>query len=417
MITTNINDPGLVPRTSYLEPRTSNLQFMDITPRDIHAKFKEIFHREPLVIRAPGRINLIGEHTDYNDGFVMPAAVDKEIFFGVSPSDDQRSVIYSVKYDERFEVKLDDIKPVEMPRWANYLLGVLHQFQANGYPVRPFYCVFGGNVPLGAGMSSSAALECGFAFAISEMNSLNVPKLKIVNMAQWAEHHYAGVKCGIMDQFASVMGKKESVIVLDCRSLEHHYAPLELKDYGIVLCDTKVKHSLVDSEYNMRRRECESGIEKLRVHYPEVQSLRDVSVDMLEIHRDEFEGKVYQRCLYVVEEIMRVREASNDLRQGDLAAFGKKMFETHTGLSTLYQVSCKELDFLVGEARGLPGVIGARMMGGGFGGCTINIVRKDVTETFIGRMTMLYKQAFNIDMAAYKVTVVDGVGRVPEIRM
>jgi galactokinase len=384
---------------------------MEITPRDIQAKFNEIFHREPLVMRAPGRINLIGEHTDYNQGFVMPAAVDKEIFFGVSPSDDQRSVIYALKYDERFEVNLHDIKPVERPRWANYLLGVLHQFRENGYPVRPFYCVFGGNVPLGAGMSSSAALECGFAFAIREMNLLNVPKMKIITMAQWAEHHYAGVKCGIMDQFASVMGRKGNVIVLDCRSVEHHYAPLDLKHYGIVLCDTKVKHSLVDSEYNMRRRECESGVEKLRAHYPEVQSLRDASVDMLERHRDEFEGNVYQRCLYVVQEIMRVQEASKDLRHGDLVAFGKKMFETHMGLSALYQVSCKELDFLVGEARGFPGVIGARMMGGGFGGCTINLVKTGQIEPFISHMTSRYKAEFKIDMPAYKVNIVDGVGR------
>ena len=384
---------------------------MDLTPRDIQSKFKEIFNDEPLVVRAPGRINLIGEHTDYNDGFVMPAAVDREIFFGVSRSKDQRSVVYAINYNEQFEINLDDIKPVGAPRWANYLLGVLYQFRENGYRVNPFYCVFGGNVPLGAGMSSSAALECGFAFAMSELNLLHVPKLKMIAMAQWAEHHYAGVKCGIMDQFASVMGKKGNVIVLDCRSLQHHYVPLDLKDYGIVLCDTKVKHSLVDSEYNTRRRECEAGIARLRTRYPQVQSLRDVSKDMLETHRREFEGKVYQRCLYIVEEIARVPEAAKDLQHSDLAAFGRKMFETHKGLSTLYQVSCNELDFLVTQAVEFPGVLGARMMGGGFGGCTINLVKTDRIESFIAHMTFRYKAEFKIDMPAYSVNIVDGVGR------
>ena len=385
---------------------------MDLTPRDIQLKFREIFNGEPLLIRAPGRINLIGEHTDYNDGFVMPAAVDKEIFFSVGGSYDGRSIIYSIDFNERFEANLDEIDPVEAPRWANYLLGVLHQFRENGYRITPFYCVFGGNVPLGAGMSSSAALECGFAFAMSELNALDVPKMKIITMAQWAEHHYAGVKCGIMDQFASVMGKRGNVIVLDCRSLEYQYAPLDLSDYRIVLCDTRVKHSLVDSEYNMRRMECEEGVAALKKHYPRVQSLRDVSADMLEAHRSALEGKVYQRCLYVVEEISRVQVAREILERGDLMAFGKKMFQTHEGLSALYEVSCPELDFLVSEARKFPAVIGARMMGGGFGGCTINLVQRSAVESFIEQITSRYKTAFDIDMPTYQVNIADGAGIV-----
>ncbi|MEX2231590.1 MAG: galactokinase [Cyclobacteriaceae bacterium] len=390
---------------------------MDLLPSDIQLKFLEIFNKEPLVIRAPGRINLIGEHTDYNDGFVMPAAIDKEIFFGIGASDDQRSVIYSIKYNERIEVDLNDPRPVNEPRWANYLLGVLFQFKENGFPVKPFYCVFGGNVPLGAGMSSSAAMECGFAFALSEFNLLNVPKLKMITMAQWAEHHFVGVKCGIMDQFASVMGKEGNVIVLDCRSLTHSYAPLNLQDYSIVLLDTKVKHSLVDTEYNTRRKECESGVKTLRQYYPEVKSLRDVSPDMLEKHRNEFQGKVYQRCLYVVQENQRVQNASTDLDKGDLTTFGKKMFETHEGLSRLYEVSCKELDFLVAEARKFKGAVGARMMGGGFGGCTINLVESKLEEQFIRQMKSQYKIEFNIDMPAYQVKVVDGTGRVSEAQL
>lgn len=387
---------------------------MDLQPTDIQSKFKEIFNREPLIVRAPGRINLIGEHTDYNDGFVMPAAVDKEIFFGIAASDDQRSVFYSINYNERFEVDLHDPKPVTNPQWANFLLGVLFQFRENGFPVKPFYCAFGGNIPLGAGMSSSAAMECGFAFALSEFHLLNVPRLKIITMAQWAEHHFVGVKCGIMDQFASVMGKAGHAILLDCRSLEHRYAPLDLKEFGIILCDTKVKHSLVNSEYNTRRQECESGVSILQQHYPEVKSLRDASVEMLEQHRSEFPGKVYDRCLYVVQEIQRVQQASADLDKNDLKGFGKKMYETHEGLSSLYEVSCKELDFLVAEARKSDSVLGARMMGGGFGGCTINLVRNDRADAFISEMQSKYRKAFSIDMVPYRVRVVDGVSRVRE---
>lgn len=390
---------------------------MSISPRDVQSKFKEIFNREPMVIRAPGRINLIGEHTDYNDGFVMPAAVDKEIFFAISPSQDDRSVIYSIKYDESFEVSLQDPKPVNEPAWANFLLGVLFQYKENGFPLKPFYCVFGGNVPLGAGMSSSAAMECGFAFALSELNLLGIPRKKMITMAQWAEHHFVGVKCGIMDQFASVMGKAGNVIVLDCRSLEHRYAPLELQAYGIVLCDTKVKHSLVDSEYNMRRNECETGVKALQQHEAQVKSLRDVSLDMLKKYGGELEERVFRRCLYVVQEIARVQEASADLQKGDLEAFGKKMFETHEGLSKQYEVSCKELDFLVQEAARFEGVLGARMMGGGFGGCTINLVKDELIKSFVEHMTTEYKRAFDIDMTAYKVNLVDGVGTVPETEL
>lgn len=390
---------------------------MEISARDIQAKFLELFKKEPLIVRAPGRINLIGEHTDYNDGFVMPAAVDKEIFFGIAASSDNRCVAYSMKYDEFFEIDLDNPKPVAEPQWANYLLGVLFQFRERGYSVRPFSCVFGGNIPLGAGMSSSAAMECGFAVALSQYHLLNVPKLEIVKLAQWAEHHFVGVKCGIMDQFASVMGKAGHVIVLDCRALTHRYAPLDLQDHEIVLCDTKVKHSLVDSEYNKRRAECEAGVAILQRYNPAIKSLRDVSVAMVEEHRNELEGKIYQRCLYVVGEIERVQVASHDLERGDLDAFGAKMYETHEGLSKLYEVSCPELDFLVTEARKTGDVTGARMMGGGFGGCTINLVKSAKSGSFIKEMQSRYKAKFDIDMPAYRVKVVDGTGPVEETEL
>jgi galactokinase len=378
----------------------------------IRDKFFELFEKEPMIIRSPGRINLIGEHTDYNDGFVMPAAIDKEILFAIAPSDTEESSAYAYRFDEKITLDIVNPKPVDQPEWANYLLGVLAQLKQNNYVVKPFNCVFGGDIPMGAGLSSSAAMECGFAFAISELFRLNIPKFKVITMAQWAEHNYVGVKCGIMDQFASVMGKEGHVIMLDCRSLQYRHSPINLKDYTILLCDTKVKHSLVSSEYNTRRSECEHGVTILQKYNSNIKSLRDVSIDMLVDHRTEFPGKVYNRCYYVVQEIERVQQANKDLEKGDLKAFGKKMFETHQGLSALYEVSCPELDFLVEEARKFGEVLGSRMMGGGFGGCTINIVKKDFIESFEAHLKEVYKKTFNIDMQTYQVNVRGGTSVV-----
>jgi galactokinase len=381
---------------------------MDRLADKIKSRFTDLFGKEPLMVRSPGRINLIGEHTDYNDGFVMPAAIDKDMIFAIAPSDTSTSEIYSIKYDEHIRIDLADVKKVVVPSWANYFLGVVHQILGDGLPLRSFVCVFGGEVPLGAGLSSSAALECGFAFSLNELFQLKIPKIRLIKMAQWAEHHFVGVKCGIMDQFASVMGKEHHVILLDCRSLEYRYAPIDLKDHVLILCDTKVKHSLVDSEYNTRREECETGVKILKKHYPEIGSLRDVRLEMLEAHQHEMPGKIFNRCLYVVEEIKRVQEASKDLEAGNLAAFGRKMYETHEGLCKLYEVSCKELDFMVNESKKFKSVVGARMMGGGFGGCTINIVKKDAADSFISHLTKSYRQIFSIDMPAYKVSIREG---------
>lgn len=383
----------------------------------MHSKYKELgdkfvsrYSVKPLLVRAPGRINLIGEHTDYNGGFVMPAAINYDSVFAVSEASDGMSEIYSLKYDQAIAVDLREVKPVEKPAWANYLLGVLKQFQMKGHTLKPFKCVFGGDVPLGAGLSSSASVECGFAFAMNELNQSGIPREQMVEMAQWSEHNFVGVKCGIMDQFASMMGKKGHVIVLDCRSLDYHYSPLDLPDYAVVLCDTKVKHSLVDSQYNNRRSECETGVRTLSKHFPGVASLRDVSEDMLLRHRDELPGKVFDRCQYVVQEIARVQKASEDLKAHRLTEFGKKMFETHEGLSKKYEVSCEELDFLVDAARDFGTVVGARMMGGGFGGCTINIIpKKDVAE-FLRQASSKYLEKFGHAMESYVVSIEDGTG-------
>jgi galactokinase len=381
---------------------------MDLKYKEIEKKYKELFKDDPLMVRSPGRINLIGEHTDYNGGFVMPAAINYDTVFAVGNAQDNTAEVYSIMYDESIRIDMENPQPVEKPGWANYLLGVLKQFQLKGHKVRPFKCVFGGDVPLGAGLSSSASVECGFAYALNELNKTDLPKQEMIFMAQWAEHNFVGVKCGIMDQFASMMGKKGNVIVLDCRTLEYKYSPLSLPDHAVVLCDTRVKHSLVDSEYNSRRSECERGVSILRKYYPQVETLRDATEDMLHKHRDELQGKTFDRCLYVVQEIKRVQEASEDLKANRLEAFGSKMYETHEGLSKLYEVSCPELDFLVLEARKFKKVVGARMMGGGFGGCTINIVPRSDVDQFITTVSESYNTKFGHEMGAYVVSIEDG---------
>lgn len=381
---------------------------MELTAQDVLNKYKELYEDEPMLVRSPGRINLIGEHTDYNDGFVMPAAIDRETVFAIAASADQKTEIYAVKYNEYYSVDLKNPQRTQAPAWANYLLGVIRQFVDKGYSLKPFKCVFGGNIPMGAGLSSSASVECGFAYALNALNNHTIDKIELIKIAQWSEHNFVGVKCGIMDQFASMMGSENNVILLDCRSLEYRYSPLELKDFTIVLCDSKVKHSLVDSEYNTRRSECEQGVAILKKYYPSVNSLRDVSEEMVRKHKDELKGKVFDRCLYVVQEIARVQEASQDLERHDLKAFGKKMFETHEGLSKLYEVSCPELDFLVDQAKTFSGVWGARVMGGGFGGCTINLVKKEDVGTFLSAIKHAYAERFGIAMETYIVNIKDG---------
>ena len=384
----------------------------EVTPQVVKEKFEQLFPGQPLLVRAPGRINLIGEHTDYNDGFVMPAAIDKEILFAIAPATTPESKIFSLKYEDTYTLAdVNQPQRVDAPMWANYLLGVLGKLKEEGYTFKPFNLVFGGNVPLGAGLSSSAAMECGFAYAIDAMLGLNIDKQKLIRTAQWAEHNYVGVKCGIMDQFASMMGAEGKVIMLDCRSLEFEYFPLDLKDFAIVLCNTNVKHSLVDSEYNTRRQECEAGVQVFQRHDPKVKSLRDVSPALVEQFKPVLKGKIYDRCLYITQEIERVQQASLDLQRGHIFSFGKKMYETHDGLSRLYQVSCPELDFLVNHAR-TQGVIGARMMGGGFGGCTINIVANDQVDPFIRSATEAYEHQFSLRMDAYVVRIKGGVSTV-----
>ena len=363
------------------------------------------------MFRAPGRVNLIGEHTDYNEGFVLPAAVDKMIAFAVKPNSVGRFRFFAFDLNESFETEVDNIG-VSQTAWANYLLGVVAQFRKAGLTVPAFDCVFGGNVPLGAGMSSSAAIEVGMAFAINSMFGLGVNRLTMTKFAQMAEHEYAGVNCGIMDQFASMHGKAGHVVRLDCRSLDFEYFPLDMTNYRLVLVNTGVKHSLASSEYNKRRAECEEGVRILQKYYNGVRSLRDATEEMIEAHRAEFGDVVYRRCSYIVEENERLLAGCKALANGDFAAFGQLMFGSHEGLSHKYEVSCAELDQLVDIARTVPGVLGSRMMGGGFGGCTITLVEKTKVADFEAAVKRNYKTPDGREPVIYEVVIADGAGEL-----
>ncbi len=383
---------------------------MDTTA--LQKKHNELFgNSNPLLVRSPGRINLIGEHTDYNDGFVFPAAIDKAIWFAASKNDKALFRFYSMDYSQSFEMKADDLSKSNVA-WANYLLGVADQFKKRGYQPGGVDVVFGGDIPIGAGLSSSAAVETGFAMILNKLFGYGESNMEMVKMAQKAEHEYAGVMCGIMDQFAIVFGKKQQAIKLDCRTLDFEYANLNLTGYQIVLVDTKVKHSLASSAYNQRRQECETGVKMLKKYNPDIVALRDVPLDLLLEHKNEMEDLVYRRCKYVIEENNRVAESFEALHQGNIRRLGELMMDTHAGLRDDFEVSCKELDILFDFAKDFNGVIGSRMMGGGFGGCTINIVAQSEVERFKLEITKHYEQTTGNKATVYQVEVVDGTGVV-----
>lgn len=369
--------------------------------------FLKNFNGNPTVVRSPGRVNIIGEHTDYNNGFVLPAAIDKAVYAAAKSREDDRIRLYSGEFDKSFETTLNALKPTR-ERWPNYILGVAAQLQKRGYPIKGFDLAIDGDVPIGAGLSSSAALECATAFALNEIFQLGISKIDMAFIGQKAEHEFAGVMCGIMDQFASVFGKKDHVIKLDCRSMEYEYVPLKLEGYRIVLLNTNVKHSLDDSGYNTRRAQCEKGVEWVKEHYPEVSSLRDVSMEMLEKYVKPQDELIYQRCKYVVKEKERLLGGCEDLKKGDIKSLGEKMFQTHEGLRREYEVSCRELDFLVDAVRNNADVLGARMMGGGFGGCTINIIKESAVDPLINKLSESYRKNMNRDLTAYIARIEDG---------
>ncbi|AUD03562.1 galactokinase [Spirosoma pollinicola] len=360
----------------------------------------------PLLICSPGRVNLIGEHTDYNEGFVLPAAIDKAIYLAVGPRQDNELHFIAYDLDKSYQGSLTDLTPTQT--WSDYLLGVVSQFQLAGYKIGGFNCVFGGTIPMGSGLSSSAALENGVGFAMNELFQLGLERVAMVKLSQRAENEFVGAKVGIMDMFASMMGKADHVIKLDCRSLDYSYAPLQMDGISIVLCDSRVKHSLVTSEYNTRRAECEAGVRFLQTFYPEIKSLRDVTMPMLDQHLRDTEPLIYRRCAYVVQENQRLLDGVTALEAGDVATFGQLMYGSHEGLSHWYEVSCPELDTLVDIARQQPGVLGARMMGGGFGGCTINLVREEALDDFTNLITKQYKARTGKDTYLHVCKIQDG---------
>jgi len=379
--------------------------------RNIQNKFTELFHTKPNIYQAPGRINVIGEHTDYNEGLVLPAAINKYMVFGVQKNKLNKFRFYSVDYDEYLE--FDEIKKhKDVALWSLYLLGVLAQFEKNSLALDGFDCVFGGDIPLGAGLSSSAALASGFAFAINDLSNFNLSSFDLVKIAQIAEHEYAGVMCGIMDQYASLFGKKDQLIQLDCKSNTHHYFPLKMNEYIFALVDTKVKHSLASTEYNLRKHECNEGIKFYQNFDSNITSLRNVDIKMIEEYKGQPNKTSYKRCKFVVEENERVKQASQALLKNDYIQLGKLIYQSHIGLQKLYEVSCTELDFLVEETHQMPQVLGSRMMGGGFGGCTLNLLEKDFTSHFEQIIKAKYKAKFGINANVYFISISEGVKNI-----
>ena len=379
---------------------------MNESAADVKKIFEEKFKKQPHLYYSPGRINLIGEHIDYNDGFVMPAAIDKGIFFAVALNNSEKINCYSIDFDESISVPLSEVR--KMDGWKNYVLGVVNEFQKLNLAIKGFDCAFGGNIPIGGGLSSSAALEGGISFSLNELCNFQMDRKELALLGQRAEHNFPGVMCGIMDQYANMMSKKNTVMLLDTKNISNQYIPLNIEGYEIILINTKVHHSLAASEYNQRRKECEKGLEMLKKGL-NIQSFRDIkNPEELLPFKDEMGDKIYRRCLFVVEEILRTKKAAVLLKENDLIGFGKLMFQTHEGLKNLYEVSCKELDFLVDKAKENNDVIGSRLMGGGFGGSTINIVKQEAVKPFLSEILPAYKNQFNIDAESYDVKVVNG---------
>ncbi|REE80327.1 galactokinase [Lutibacter oceani] len=361
-----------------------------------------------LIINSPGRINIIGEHTDYNNGFVLPTAIDKKIEFKFKKNNTPSTCnVFSANFNTSFSFDLNNVKPSKK-QWENYILGVIYEIQQLSNKLEGFDCILNSDIPVGSGISSSAALECGLAFGLNELFKLNFTKITLVEIGQRAEHNYVGTKCGIMDQFASVMSKAGHVILLDCQSLDYEYVPIQIKPYKIVLLNTNVSHNLADGEYNKRRKTCEQGVAIIQNKYPTVKSLRDVSSEMLAEYKNEFSEEMFNRCSYVIDEKIRVLNTVEALKNNELKVMGKNMYDTHSGLQNLYEVSCPELDFLVDFSKNFDEVIGARMMGGGFGGCTINIVHENAVEKFTEAASEAYFNKFNIKLTAFEANPSEG---------
>jgi galactokinase len=365
--------------------------------------YKTLYEVEPILVFSPGRINLIGEHTDYNDGFVFPAAINKGIALAIQKSDKNISLVFAMDKDEAHEFYLDQLKPLKDGEWRNYILGVVSEIQKGGYHVGNFNIVFAGNIPSGAGMSSSAALENSIVYGINELFNLGLSKEQMILISQKAEHNFAGVKCGIMDQYTSMFGKRNSALFLDCRTMESIPFTINFKDYTLILINSNVKHDLSDSAYNDRRKVCEKLAKKLNI-----PALRDASIISLDAIRTMISKGDYEKGTYIVEENERVKLFSKAIMENDLKSLGVLLFKSHKGLSEKYKVSCAELDYLVEMAKGNTNVLGARMMGGGFGGCSINLVLKREVKKFKKEVAKGFKSTFNTTCSFYTVKLSKG---------
>ena len=369
----------------------------------VKLSFLDKFQTDPIMLFSPGRINIIGEHTDYNDGYVFPAAVNKGIVAAIAKSDSETSCVHALDKDESIAISLDSINPLEKESWGNYVLGVVVEIQKTGKKLSNFNIVFGGDIPGGAGMSSSAALENSIVFGLNELFNLALSKTEMIFISQKAEHNYVGVKCGIMDQYASMFGIKNNALLLDCRTIESRPFEIDFKEHELILINTNVKHSLSDSAYNDRRSVCESIANLLSI-----KALRDATEEDLETIKDKVSDENYQKALYVVQENQRAVKASKAIQDNDISTLGALIYQSHHGLQTQYKVSCDELDFLVDQAKLNGNVAGARMMGGGFGGCTINLIDKEASENFKRTVSEAYKNKFKKDCSIYAVELSNG---------
>jgi len=375
--------------------------------KEVQKSFISHFKTKPLVIFSPGRINLIGEHTDYNEGFVFPAAINKGIALAIQKSNSKKSSVYALNKDEIHEFSLDAIQPLENGGWRNYILGVIAEIQKTGIELENFNIVFTGDIPSGAGMSSSAAMENSVVFGLNELFDLGFSKQQMILISQKAEHNYAGVKCGIMDQYASMFGKKKSGLLLDCRTVASVTYKIDFKNYKLLLINTNVKHDLSESAYNDRRAVCEKVSRLLNIN-----ALRDATKGALEKVKNDISEDDYQKCLYIIEENERVQLFSKAIKEENTAALGAYLYESHKGLSKQYKVSCKELDFLVNSTKENPNILGARMMGGGFGGCTINLILKSQAKKFKKEISKSYLKEFNKECSIYSIKLSKGTRKV-----
>ena len=383
---------------------------MYMNTEELKTIFKQRFGNEGVVYTSPGRVNLIGEHTDYNGGYVFPGAIDKGIYTVIRLNGTDKVRAYSIDKEDYREFGMNEEDHPHV-HWANYIFGVCREIIKRGYKLEGFDTVFYGNVPIGAGMSSSAALESTFAFALNELLNLNIDKFELARIGQATEHNYVGVKCGIMDQFASLFGKAGHLMRLNCATMEFEYFPFNPKGYKVVLLDTVVKHELASSAYNKRRESCENACAHIAAKHPEVKYLSDATMEMLNEVKAEIPAEDYMRAEYVIGEKQRVLDVCDALEKGDYETVGDRMYGTHYGMSKLYEVSCEELDFLNDIAKEC-GVTGSRVMGGGFGGCTINLVKEGLYDAFIATAKEKFAAKFGHEPKVYDVVISDGARKI-----